>query len=141
VSIDIKDLGDLPQQPSEEYCYQADTNPPVLKTALRHFIQHPDHAPTIPYHRSRIPKKQRNKLNLRKDLGPQEGYGLYIQESICWTKLFVIEAILATCCVLFAIVWCVMNKGGIQDGFAIAGTGIAYLTIILGGLQAVGKRK
>jgi hypothetical protein len=141
VSIDSTDLGHLPQQPSEDYSYQSDTNPPVLRTALRHFIQHPSHAPKSQYHRPRIPKKQRNKLNLSKNLGSQDGYGLYIQESICWVKVFVIEAILATCCVLFAVVWCVKNKGGIQDGFAMAGTGIAYLTIILGGLQAAAQRR
>ena len=54
-------------------------------------------------------------------------------------KFFVVEAVFATCCVLFAVGWCVRNEGGIQDGFAIAGTGIAYATIMLGALQAVSQ--
>lgn len=51
-----------------------------------------------------------------------------------------IEGMFATCCLIFAIVWCIIHKGGIQDGFAVAGTGIAYLTILLGALQAVSRR-
>lgn len=69
----------------------------------------------------------------------QEGYGIYIQDRIAWIKVFIIQAILATSCVIFAIVWCVLNKGGIQDGFTIAGTGIAYSTIMLAALQAVSQ--
>ncbi|KUJ15284.1 uncharacterized protein LY89DRAFT_750603 [Mollisia scopiformis] len=41
VSIEEKDIGILPPRLSDEYSYSADTNPPVLRTALRHFIQHP----------------------------------------------------------------------------------------------------
>jgi len=54
-------------------------------------------------------------------------------------KIFVVEAVVATGCVFFAVGWCVGNQGGIQDGFAIAGTGIAYATIMLGTLQAVSQ--
>lgn len=54
--------------------------------------------------------------------------------------MFAVELIFATACLLFAAVWCLRNQGGIQDGFAIAGTGIAYATIVLGALQAVSQR-
>jgi hypothetical protein len=53
--------------------------------------------------------------------------------------VFAIEVMFATACMIFAIVWCIKNSGGIQDGFAIAGTGIAYATIILGALQAAAQ--
>ena len=139
MSIERKDFGELPPYPSENYSYTADTNPPVLRTALRHFIEHPSHAPKHPHHRPRIPKKVGEPLLLCKSLDAREGYGLYIQERICWRKVFVIEAVFATACMIFAIVWCIKNSGGIQDGFAIAGTGIAYATIILGASQAVAQ--
>jgi hypothetical protein len=139
VSIGAEDFGKLPPYSSEDYSYTADTNPPVLRTALRHFIEHPSHAPKHPHHRPRIPKKVREPLLLDKSLTPREGYGLYIQERICWSKVFAIEAVLATACMIFAIVWCIKYRGGIQDGFAIAGTGIAYATILLGASQAVAQ--
>lgn len=141
VSIEPKDLREFPKQPSQQYRDHADTNPPVLRTALRHFIQHPNHAPKFAHHRLQIPKKQRNKLCSGKEVGPLEGYGLYIQEKICWVKVIIIEPLLATCCVVFGVGWCIKNNGGIQDGFAIAGTGIAYLTIIPSALQAVAQRR
>ncbi|KAH8645962.1 hypothetical protein BGZ60DRAFT_424740 [Tricladium varicosporioides] len=137
VSIDTNDIGALPPSDSEEYCFSADTNPPVLKSALRHFIEHPSHAPKHPYHRPRIPKKLRVRLDVNKELITHEGYGIFVKENICWTKVFVIEVVFATCCLIFAVVWCRRNERGIQDGFAIAGTGLSYLTIMLGGLQAV----
>jgi hypothetical protein len=101
VSVERKDFGELPPYPSEDYSYTSDTNPPVLKTALRHFIEHPSHAPKYPHHRPRIPKKVGEPLLLDKSLGAldaHEGYGLYIQERICWRKVFAIEAIFATLC-------------------------------------------
>lgn len=64
-----------------------------------------------------------------------DGYGLYIQERICWRNVFLIAAVYTTACVIFAVVWCISHEGGIQDAFAIAGTGIAYATIILGASQ------
>jgi hypothetical protein len=141
VSIERNDFDVLPPPLLEDYSYLADTKPPVLKTALRHFIKYPNHAPKAPRHRPRIPKKLRDQLVLTKDLGSREGYGLYLQESICWEKVFIIEAIFATCCMAFAVIWCIRNNGGIQDGFAIAGTGIAYGTIMLGALQAISQRR
>jgi hypothetical protein len=119
----MEDFGKLAPYSSEDYSYTADTNPPVLRTTLRHFIEHPSHAPKHPHHRPRVPKKVRGPLLLDKSLTPREGYGLYIQERICWSKVFAIEAVLATACIIFAIVWCTKYRGGIQDGFAIAGTG------------------
>ena len=56
-----------------------------------------------------------------------------------WAKVFIVEAVFATFCVVFAVGWCIKNKGGIQEGFAIAGTGIAYATIMLAALQAVSQ--
>jgi hypothetical protein len=109
----------------------------VLKSALRHFIENPDHAPKIAHHLPRIPKKLGKELILFNDAKPTPGYGLYIQDEIRWKKVFVVEAIFATFCIGFAIVWCIKKGGGIQDGFAIAGTGIAYGSIMLGALQAV----
>jgi hypothetical protein len=41
-----------------------------------------------------------------------------------------------TCCLAFAVIWCILNSGGIQDGFAIAGTSIAYGTIMFGGIAS-----
>lgn len=140
VGIDRADLGKIPSPLCREYSYCADTNPPVLKTALQHFTEHPDHAPQIAYHRPRIPKKLREKLSLPKDSVPREGYGLYIQERICWTGVFIAEAMFSTCCIVFAVAWCIKNNGGIQDGFAIAGTGVSYGTVLLGALQAVAQR-
>lgn len=55
--------------------------------------------------------------------------------------MFIVEAIFATSCILFAVIWCWKNEGGIQDRFAIAGTGIAYATILLGALQAMSQRR
>jgi hypothetical protein len=142
VSIDSKDIGLLPPQPSPDYDYRADTNPPVLTTALRHFIEHPTHAPKTPAHRPRIPKKVKQPLELlEKNMDPREGYGLYVRDQIAWVRVCVVESVFATFCLLFAVVWCTRNNGGIQDGFAIAGTGLAYATIILGALQALCQRK
>lgn len=134
VSIDPKDRGVLPPSPSDEYSCRADTNPPVLKTALQHFIQHPDHALKIPRHRPRIPKKLQKKLLLLENVDRLEGYGIYIQEKLSRRKIFMVEAVFPTACVLFAVLWCMKNNGGIQDGFAIAGTGITYASVILGAL-------
>ncbi|CZR66305.1 uncharacterized protein PAC_16206 [Phialocephala subalpina] len=134
VSIDPKDIGVLAPSPSDEYSYRADTNPPVLKTALQHFIQHPSHAPKIPRHRLRIPKKLQTKLLLLENVDRLEGYGISIQEKLSWRKIFMVEAVFSTACVLFAVIWCVKNHGGIQDGFVIAGTGITYASVILGAL-------
>jgi hypothetical protein len=104
---------------------------------LCHVIEHPHHALKIAHHRPRIPKRLGKGLTFTEDFISTPGYGLYIQEEICWKKVFLVEAIFATCCMDFAIIWCIKNGGGIQDGFAIAGTGIAYGTIMLGALQAV----
>ncbi|KUJ18597.1 uncharacterized protein LY89DRAFT_667676 [Mollisia scopiformis] len=137
VSIDSNDFGELPPYPSEDYSFAADTNPPVPRTALQHFIENPSHAPKHPRHRPRIPKKASGPLLLNKDLDLLPGYGIYIQERICWKKLVLIETAFATACIIFAVVWCIVKQGGIQDGFAIAGTGIAYATIFLGASQVV----
>lgn len=104
----------------------------VPRTALRHLIEHPSHAPKQPQHRPRIPKKVGEPLLFDKTWLRAKGYGLYIQERICWRQVFVIEAVFATACMIFAVIWCIKTRGGIQDGFAIAGTGIAYVTTILG---------
>jgi hypothetical protein len=139
VGIDHSDFGRLPPYPSEDYLFTANTNPPVPRTALQHFIENPSHAAKQPRHRPRIPKKVRGPLLLDTRVDSLEGYGIYIQERICWKKVFLIEAVFATACMIFAVVWCIRNEGGIQDGFAIAGTGIAYATILLGASQAVAQ--
>jgi hypothetical protein len=131
VSIDLKDFGKLSPYPTEDYSFTANTNPPVPRTALRHFIENPSHAAKEPRHRPRIPKKVDVSLLIEKNLDLLEGYGIYIQERICWKNVFLIEAVFSTACMIFAVVWCVENQGGIQDGFTIAGTGIAYATILL----------
>lgn len=52
---------------------------------------------------------------------------LYMGQDLCGgTNLF------TTCCVMFAVIWCVKNKGRIKDCFVIDGTGITYATIMLG---------
>ncbi len=140
MSIDSNDFGKLPSPHCPEYSYYADTDPPVLKTALLHFLEHPDHAPRAAYHRPRIPKRVGGRLNLVKAVGSKEGYGIYLQEGIAWVKVIVLEVVFATFCLLFAIIWCIRNQGGIQDGFAMAGVGIAYSTVFLGMLQVFSQR-
>ena len=123
MSIEDCDFGELPPYPSEDYPFVADTNPPVPRTALGHFIEYPSHAPKQPQHRPRTPKKVGEPLPFVKTL-LRARYGLYIRERICRRKVFAIEAVFATVCMKFAMIWCVKNHGGIQDGFAIAGTGM-----------------
>lgn len=135
MNIEDKDFGCLPSQSRDDYSYQADTNPPIPRDAVRHFIEYPEHAPRTAFNRLRIPKKIRQKIS-----SPcLEAYGIYIQESINWTKVIIVEVIFSTCCVIFAVFWCIAHEGGIQDGFTIAGTGIAYSTIMLVGLQALAQ--
>ena len=76
--------------------------------------------------------------SLQRDFAPREGvWTLYSRKNLL--KVFAIEAVFATTCMIFAAIWCVKNHGGIQDGSAIASTGIAYATIILGASQAVSQ--
>jgi hypothetical protein len=109
----------------------------VPRKALRHFFEHPHHAPKIPHHRPRLPKKVREPLVLNKLSSEREGYGLYICECVSWTRVVIVEAVITIVCVTFAVFWCVEKNGGIQDGCAVAGIGLACGNIILGAFQAV----
>ncbi|CZT41816.1 uncharacterized protein RSE6_01609 [Rhynchosporium secalis] len=71
-----EDFGKLPLSHSREYSYSADTNPPVLKTALQHFIEHPSLAPRHLQHRARISKKVNEPLSVHNTQDTREGYGL-----------------------------------------------------------------
>ena len=78
---------------------------------------------------------------LTTDFSIREGYGIYIRENLSWIKTFIIEAIFSTCWLVFAVIWCIARKGGIQDGFTTAGTRLAYCTIMFGVLHVLSQHE
>ena len=111
--------------------------PTSSKESAGHFFKHPHHAPKAPHHHPRIPKRVRGPLVLDKLSTEREGYGLRIHECVSWTRVVILEAIITIACVSFAVFWCFEKNGGIQDGCAVAGIGLACGNIILGAFQAV----
>jgi hypothetical protein len=59
-----------------------------------------------------------------------------VHEKICWARVQVLEVVFAMVCAVVAVAWCIRSGGCVQDGCAIAGTGLAYAGIGLGTLQA-----
>jgi hypothetical protein len=143
VSIDSKDIGGLPPQPCSDYSddFHADT-----KTCTSF--------PSATFHRKSKPRTE-NTLPPTTDPKEIEAATRTAREEFeskrrIWTvhpgshflgQGIFDRGIFATFCILFAVMWCVRHNGGIQDGFAIAGMGLAYTAIILGALQALTLRK
>ena len=134
-------IGKLPPRETPGYLCSSATFPPVLSTALHHYIQHPSHAPTGKEYLERMPKKIGRLPEIGKDGWPVRAYGLQIEESICWTKVIVLEGCLSTLALLFAIVWCIARDGDVQDGFTVAGVVLAYGTLVLASLQGIAQHR
>lgn len=67
----------------------------------------------------------------------REGWGLLVHESLCWTKISVAFGLIGVGALIFAIVWCQLHDGSIQDGFTVTGVLLAYGTILMGIIQVV----
>ncbi|KAI9812244.1 MAG: hypothetical protein M1832_000476 [Thelocarpon impressellum] len=143
VNIEIIDYGSLPPPHTADYeLDRTATKPPIFRTALAHFIQHPLHAPIGVQHLKRMSKKvgaRVTKTKHGKDDNSEEeleGWGLHVRERVCWKQVSIVLATLGSGSLAFAIVWCVKYGVGLQDGFTVAGVMVAYGTIILGVLHS-----
>ena len=67
----------------------------------------------------------------------REGWGLLVHESLCWTKISVAFGLIGVGALIFAIVWCQLHDGSIQDGFTVTGVLLSYGTILMGIIQVV----
>ncbi|KAI9792118.1 MAG: copper-binding transcription factor [Piccolia ochrophora] len=143
VNIEASDLGKLPPSTAKEYDFDRSApKPAILRTALLHFIQHPSHAPNGTRHLTRMPKKVGSMLIVGKDTDEErEGWGLHVREVICWRKVAVAMAMISIGALLFAIIWCVLHDGGIQDGFTVTGVLLVYGTVILALLQGMALQR
>ena len=134
-------IGKLPPAEATDYLISRDTSPPLLLSALHHFIEHPSHAPTGTFHLDRMPKKLGPLPKVSKDGSPATGYGLQVQESICWAKALIVEICIALAALIFAIVWCSIHASDLQDGFTVAGVVLAYGTLTLAAIQGVAQQR
>ncbi|KAI9676333.1 MAG: hypothetical protein M1817_000490 [Caeruleum heppii] len=139
VNIESLDYGSLPPPHATDYELDRTVRPPpILRTALAHYIQHPTHAPLGVTHLKRMPKKVGARVTKdqhgKNDQSEEEleGWGLHVRETVCWKKVQVAMAVIGSGSLIFAIVWCVRRGGGLQDGFTVAGVLMAYGTILLG---------
>ncbi|KAL9113553.1 MAG: hypothetical protein Q9227_002291 [Pyrenula ochraceoflavens] len=138
VNIEAIDLGSLPPPTSTDYDFDRMADrPPILRTALTHFLQHPMHAPRGTRHLARMPKKMGDKVAIAEESDEErEGWGLYVREVVCWKRTSIAFGFLGVAALVFAIVWCRLHDGDIQDGFTVTGVLLAYGTIFLGLIQA-----
>ena len=67
----------------------------------------------------------------------QEAWGLHVHEVLCWKKTSIAFALIGAAALAFAIVWCKVRNGSVQDGFTVTGVILAYSTILVGLLQIV----
>lgn len=137
VNIDASDLGSLPPPTSTDYDFDRTAErPPILRTALTHFLQHPSHAPKGTRHLARIPKKIGGTLAIAEGMDEErEGWGLYVREVVCWKRTSIAFELMGAAALTFAIAWCVSHHGSIQDGFTVTGVLLSYGTILLGLIQ------
>ena len=137
VNIEVSDLGSLPPPTSRDYDFDRKARrPPILRTALTHFLQHPSHAPKGSRHLARMPKKLGGIIEVVDDSDEErEGWGLFVREVVCWKKMSFAFGLIGIAALAFAIIWCQLHDGSIQDGFTVTGVLLAYGTILLGLLQ------
>ena len=110
--------------------------PPILRTALTHFLQYPSHAPKGTRHLARMPKKIGGMLAIAEEMDEErEGWGLYVREAVCWKRTSIAFGLMGAAALTFAIAWCKSHDGSIQDGFTVTGVLLAYGTILLGLIQ------
>ena len=141
VSILPEGINKLPPAEATDYLYSRSTSPPVLLTAVQHFIEFPTHAPRSTVYLDRIPKKVGVAPKVAKDGSHTTGYGLRLCESICWTKTIVVECCIAVAASVIATVWCTRNDGSLQDGCSIAGVILAYGTLLLVVVQGLAQQQ
>ena len=83
-----------------------------------------------------MPKKLGEKLLIAEKVEEErEGWGLCVHEVLCWKKTSIAFGLLGVGALIFAIVWCQVRGGDIQDGFTVTGVMLAYGTIFIGLLQ------
>ncbi|KAI9828115.1 MAG: hypothetical protein M1832_003642 [Thelocarpon impressellum] len=148
VSIGANDYGSLPPLDAHEYELERTTcRPPILLTALAHYVQKPLDAPKGALHLKRMPKKLGARVSKATDPKGEnsaedlEGWGLHVREVVCWKKVSMAMAVIGFGSLAFAIFWCVKRGGGLQDGFTVAAVLMAQGTIILGLIQAASMKQ
>ena len=85
-NIDAPDIGRLPPATATDYDFDRSARPPpILRTALTHYVQHPTHAPRGLKHFLRMPKKLGAPLFVDGGVEDErEGWGLRVCERVCW---------------------------------------------------------
>ena len=89
--VDIRKVDDIPpESKKKDYRYRpmpAELIPPVGPNHMMHLYEHPDHAEDESVCLNRIPKKLREKLQLRPNQGTGIGWGIHFVEGANWIKV------------------------------------------------------
>ncbi|KAF7507687.1 hypothetical protein GJ744_010240 [Endocarpon pusillum] len=136
--VDIRKRDDIPPEDrKDEYQYRpipAEVIPPVGRNYLMHIYHHPEDADSETVCLTRFPKRVKERLKLGGTDVPV-GWGIEFVEGVHWNKVWCFGFAIVLISLVMGIVWsCV--KRDVQSGFGIAGFMMAFLTFMVGMLQA-----
>lgn len=137
--VDIRKRNDIPPADRrDEYHYHplpAELIPPVGKNFLMHIYHHPEDAEQETVCLTRFPKRMKERLKLGEAEMPV-GWGIEFVEGIHWNKVWCFGFAIVVVSFIVGVGWS-WWKRDVQGGFGIAGYMMAFLTFMVGMVQAV----
>lgn len=136
--VDIRKRDDIPPADREkEYHYRplpAEVIPPVGKNYLMHIYNHPKDADQETICLTRFPKRIKERLKLG-DTDVSVGWGVEFVEGIHWNKVWCFGFAIVVLSLVVGMAWS-WTKKDVQGGFGIAAYMMAFLTFMVGMVQA-----
>ncbi|ERF73923.1 hypothetical protein EPUS_05346 [Endocarpon pusillum Z07020] len=136
--VDIRKRDDIPPEDRrDEYQYRpipAKVIPPVGRNYLMHIYHHPEDADSETVCLSRFPKRVRDRLELAGTDVPV-GWGIEFVEGVHWNKVWFFGFAIVLVSLIMGVVWSSLKRD-VQGGFGIAGFMMAFLTFMVGVVQA-----
>ena len=140
--VDIRKQDDIPPEDrKDEYLYRpipAEIVPPIGDNHMMHLFTHPedaDNATAVCF--DRIPKKVKDRLFVCRTRGTGLGWGIYFIEGWHYNIICLVAfTILLLASLIFLICWSVF-KQDIQGASGVAAYTIAFITLLVGSLQAM----
>lgn len=136
--VDIRKRNDIPPEDRRnEYRYRpvpAEVIPPVGKNFLMHIYHHPEDADQETVCLARFPKRVKETLKLGGADMPV-GWGIEFVEGVHWNKVWCFGFAIVAVSLVTGVVWSCVRRD-VQGGFGIAGYMMAFLTFMVGMLQA-----
>ena len=137
--VDIRKRDDIPpEHKKDEYAYHplpAEVIPPIGRNHLMHIYHHPEYADQETVCLTRFPKRIRERLMLDERYVPV-GWGIEFVEGVHSNKVWCFGFAIVVLSLITGVVWSSVNKD-VQGGFGIAAYMMAFLTFMVGMVQAV----